>query len=91
MNDKPKNNNEGKLKENSLVELEPLCSLGKSKVKHRNAAGIIPDVAKLILPQNNIQKGSVKKYAIRTLKAQPAMAQESQENAMFTRLNVDLF
>jgi hypothetical protein len=44
-----------------LEELNPLCSLGNSKEKHRNAAGIIPEVAKLILPQKILQNGSSRK------------------------------
>jgi hypothetical protein len=51
---------EGKPMESNLTELKPLCSLGKSKEKFKNAAGIIPDVAKLILPQKIFQEGSVK-------------------------------
>jgi hypothetical protein len=48
-------------------------------------------VAKLVLPQNNFQKGSLNKYAISTLNVQPAMAHESTEKLTFTRLNVDFF
>lgn len=76
---------------NNLEELNPLCSLGNSKEKQRNAAGIIPEVAKLILPQNILQEESLNKYANNTLKAQPAEAQESKENVTFTRINVDFF
>lgn len=51
----------------------------------------MPEAAKLILPHNNFHEGSLKKYAIRTLKAQIEIAQESKENVIFTLLNVDLF
>lgn len=67
------------------------CSMGKSKVNKRNAEGIIPDVAKLILPDNNRQNGSSKEYAARTLNIQPAHAQESSENVKFTCLWAALF
>jgi hypothetical protein len=40
---------------NSLAELNLFCSVGKSRVKHRNAAGVTPDVAKPILPQKRIE------------------------------------
>ena len=60
VNDRTKMIKEGKPMESNLTELKPLCSLGKSKEKFKNAAGIIPDVAKLILPQKIFQEGSVK-------------------------------
>jgi hypothetical protein len=53
--------NAGKPTRNNLGELNPLCSFGNSREKHRNAAGIIPEVAKLILPQKIFQIGSSKK------------------------------
>jgi hypothetical protein len=48
---------EGNIKRNNLAELKRLCSVGNSKVKQRNAAGVIPDVAKPILPQKSIEEG----------------------------------
>ena len=75
----------------NFVVLNPLSSLGKSKVNPKKAVGMIPDAAKLILPQNILQKGSLKKYANKTLEIQPAEAQESKANVTFTRLKVDLF
>jgi hypothetical protein len=61
VNDNPKNNIEGKLKNINLNELRLLCSLGKSNEKQKNAEGITPDVAKLILPQKTFHRGSLKK------------------------------
>jgi hypothetical protein len=58
--DRTKNIKEGKPMENNLTELNPRCSLGKSKEKFKKAAEIIPDVAKLILPQKIFQEGSLK-------------------------------
>ena len=83
---------EGTLIKNNLVELISLCSLGNSKEKHRNAEGIIPAIANPILTHNNRQKrSSLIKCTIRTLNVQPASPQESKENAILTRLKVDLF
>jgi hypothetical protein len=59
--DNPKNSIAGDPMMNNLVELRRFCSLGNSKVNQRNAVGIIPDAAKLILPQNSLNKGSFKK------------------------------
>jgi hypothetical protein len=60
-------------------------------VNQRNAVGIAPDVAKLVRPQNILQAESLNRYAIKTLKVQPATAQESKEKVIFTLLNVDFF
>ena len=46
---------EGNIRRNNLVELKRLCSEGNSKVKQKNAAGVIPDVAKPILPQKSME------------------------------------
>jgi len=43
----------GRLNNINLIKLIVLCSRGKRIANIRNAAGIIPDVAKPILPQNN--------------------------------------
>jgi len=61
VNDKPKNDIAGKLNNINIKRLIVLCSLGKRIEKRRNAAGIIPDVVKLILPQKIFQEGSSKK------------------------------
>ena len=52
-NDKPKNMSAGRLNNINLIKRIVLCSRGKRIANIRNAAGIIPDVAKPILPQNN--------------------------------------
>jgi hypothetical protein len=61
VNDKLENNTVGKPNKISLLELILLCSRGKSSANIRKAAGIIPDVAKPILPQNNLRALSFKK------------------------------
>ena len=86
VNDNPKKNIEGNPNNNSFVELTFLLSSGKIKLKQRNAAGVIPDVAKLILPQNNIEEDPIKKYSTNTLHAHPAQAQARIEKIKFTRL-----
>jgi hypothetical protein len=91
VNDSPEKNTEGNANNNSFAELKPLLSPGNSKLKQRNAAGIIVAVVKLILPQNNFHERSLNKYAIRMLNIQPAEAHARIENAKFTRLKVDLF
>jgi hypothetical protein len=55
VNDNPKNKTEGEKMYNSFAELNLFCSVGKSREKHRNAAGVSPDVAKPILPQKRIE------------------------------------
>ena len=52
---------EGKPIKNKLVEFKCLSSLGKSSVKQRNAAGMTPEAAKLILPHNSFMEGSLEK------------------------------
>jgi hypothetical protein len=61
VNDNPKINNEGNANNNSFAELKFLLSPGNSKVKQRNAAGIIVAVAKPILPKNNLKGLSFKR------------------------------
>jgi hypothetical protein len=55
-------------------------------VNIRNADGINADVAKLILPQNNIEEDPFVKYIIKTLNPHPAPDQERTEKVKFTRL-----
>jgi len=50
---------EGNIRRNNLAELSRLCSVGNSKVKQRNAAGVIPDVAKPILPQKRMEEVAI--------------------------------
>jgi hypothetical protein len=58
VNDSPAKKRDGNIKRNNLEELRRLCSAGNSNVKQRNAAGVIPDVAKAILPQKSIEEGA---------------------------------
>ena len=55
--DSPTKIRHGNIKENNLKELSFLCSVGKSNVKQRKEAGVIPDVAKPILPQKSMEEG----------------------------------
>lgn len=55
VNDDTKKNTEGNASNNSFAEFKPLFSPGNSNAKKRNAAGIIPADAKLILPANNME------------------------------------
>jgi len=91
VNDKPESITAGKGNRISLLNLILLCSLGKSRAKIRNAVGIIADVAKLILPQNNIEGEPFEKYIIKTLNPHPAPDQDRRENAKFTRLCAPVF
>ena len=60
-------------------------SLGKDKEKIKNAKGAILVAAKLILPQNNFQEGSLRKKIINTLKFHNANAHERKENETLMR------
>lgn len=40
---------------NNLRELKRLSSVGNNRVKQRNAAGVIPEVANPILPQKRTE------------------------------------
>jgi hypothetical protein len=39
---------------NNFLEIKTLLSSGNNRLKKKNAVGIIPEVAKPILPQNSI-------------------------------------
>jgi hypothetical protein len=86
LNDDTKKNTEGNANNNSFVEFNPFLSSGNNKVKNRKAVGMIPAVAKLILPQNNNQGVSFKAYSIKRLSPHAAADQERTENAKFARL-----
>jgi hypothetical protein len=60
VNDSPRKITEGNIRRNNLDEFNRLSSAGNNKVKQRNAAGVIPDVANPILPQKSIAGESMK-------------------------------
>jgi hypothetical protein len=59
VNDSTTKITEGNIRTNNLSELNRLCSIGNRRVKQRNAAGVIPDVANPILPQKRTEGESI--------------------------------
>jgi hypothetical protein len=59
--DRTENSRAGKPNIIVFVKLISLCSRGKRNANTRKAEGIIPEVAKPILPQNNFKGFSLRK------------------------------
>jgi len=71
---------------NNISRLEIIhLSLGKNNEKSKNATGAILVAAKLILPQNNFQEGSLSKKSINILKFHNANVHERIENEILIR------
>jgi len=86
VNDDTTKNPEGNANNNSFVEFKPFLSPGNSKVKKRNAVGMVPAATKLNLPQYIVDGDCFKTYSIRTLSAHTAADQHKTENDKFALL-----
>jgi hypothetical protein len=66
-------------------------SLGNIIEKYKKQDGMIPDVTKLIFPQNNIDGVSLKKWIMKTLNAHPAEAKAKTEKTRLILLWYSVF
>jgi len=83
--DRIKKNKVGKPKRINLVELIFLCSRGKRKANMAKEGDMTAELAKPILPQNNLTVLSFRKYTMKKLNAQPAADQARIENEKLIR------